>query len=153
MPGQRSLDEQKYYAHPQNAFWFIMGELFSAGPELPYRERCERLRVARVAVWDVLQSCQRQGSLDASILRDSIIPNDFSTFFQNHSRIQHVFFNGARAHEIFSRTVGPSLSDALQNRLNLHRLPSTSPAHASLNKKEKLDKWRLLLSALESPSA
>ncbi|MFT4592099.1 MAG: TDG/mug DNA glycosylase family protein, partial [Gammaproteobacteria bacterium] len=57
MPGQRSLAEMQYYAHPRNAFWPIMGSLFNAGPEISYAHRLDRLREHHIALWDVLQFC------------------------------------------------------------------------------------------------
>jgi hypoxanthine-DNA glycosylase len=67
MPGEASLKAGQYYAHPRNAFWHIMGELFGAGPSLPYQERVAILQSVRIALWDSLQACIRPGSLDASI--------------------------------------------------------------------------------------
>ena len=67
MPGEASLKAGQYYAHPRNAFWHIMGELFGAGPSLPYQERVATLQSIGVALWDSLQACIRPGSLDASI--------------------------------------------------------------------------------------
>jgi TDG/mug DNA glycosylase family protein len=64
------LKAGQYYAHSRNAFWPIMGELFGAGPSLPYLERVARLQSAGVALWDSLQACVRPGSLDASITEE-----------------------------------------------------------------------------------
>ncbi|MAG94362.1 MAG: DNA-deoxyinosine glycosylase [Planctomycetaceae bacterium] len=143
MPGEESLRRQQYYAHPQNAFWPIMGELFSAGADLPYPERTGRLREAGVAVWDVLKHCRRAGSLDASIESKTIVANDFLAFFAEHSRIRVVFFNGRKAEEMFRRRVLPELGAAAAE-LSRHLLPSTSPAYASLSRGEKLDRWRVV---------
>ena len=97
MPGRASLLAGQYYAHPRNAFWPIMGELFGAGPELPYARRVRVLARAGVAVWDVLASCTRGGSLDSDIDPGSIVANDFASFFRAHPRIERVYFNGAMA--------------------------------------------------------
>ena len=67
MPGEESLRRQEYYAFPRNAFWRIMGELFGFSRELSYRERLARLGEHGVALWDVLESCRREGSLDTRI--------------------------------------------------------------------------------------
>ncbi|WP_151705085.1 DNA-deoxyinosine glycosylase [Nitrincola alkalilacustris] len=138
MPGVASLKAQQYYAHPRNAFWPIMGELFGAHPELPYHERVEILKAEGIAVWDVLESCVRVGSLDASIDSSSLRVNDFSSFFRRHPQIRHVFFNGAKAEQSFRRHALPELR---LDYLSYTRLPSTSPAHAAMSFDSKLNNW------------
>lgn len=147
MPGDRSLNEGQYYAHPQNAFWYIMGELFGAGWSQDYAARCDQLQQVGIAVWDVLQSCKREGSLDAAIERKSMIPNDFATFLCVHPGISHIFFNGGKAADVFLREVAPTLSDS-GRALQFERLPSTSPAHAALSRQQKLAAWRKLCDVL-----
>lgn len=142
MPGVASLQAQEYYAHPRNAFWPIMGKLVGASPELDYAERCERLRGAGIALWDVLRECQREGSLDSSIERASERANDFAQFFTNHPRIVRVLFNGQKAESAFKRHVLPTLPEEKTNNLTSVRLPSTSPAHAGRTFEEKLAEWR-----------
>jgi len=144
MPGQASLDAGEYYAHKQNAFWRIMGALFGAAPELPYALRLEKLTAAGIALWDVIAACEREGSLDARIVGKSIRPNDFVTFFAEHPGIRRICFNGATAETSFCRHVLPGLDTA---RFELIRLPSTSPAHASLPYAEKLAAWSAALGA------
>ena len=147
LPGQASLAAQQYYAQPQNAFWRIMGALFQAGPDQPYAQRVERLRSSGLALWDVCEAAVRPGSLDTAIERDTIVVNDFPGFFASHPGIAHVCANGAAAHQLYLRRVLPGLP-AAQAALPLHRLPSTSPAHASLRFGQKLEHWRLLTSLL-----
>jgi hypoxanthine-DNA glycosylase len=132
MPGTASLKANQYYAHQRNAFWHIMGELFGAGPLLPYNERVALLESAGVALWDSLQACVRPGSLDGSITEE--MANDFATFFGKHPNISHVFFNGGKAETVFRHNVLPMLSN---DRHTFHRLPSTSPAHASMTLEPK----------------
>src|SRR5690349_6164688 len=103
MPGVASLAAGEYYAHPRNAFWPIMGELIGAGPELRYEARVKRVIAQKIAVWDVLKTCFRGGSLDSSIVEDSIVPNDFAGFFAAHNRIEKVCFNGGKAEHAFRR--------------------------------------------------
>ena len=105
MPGAASLAAGQYYAHPRNHFWPIMGRLVGAGPELPYAKRVRRLKSCGIAVWDVLESCVRPGSLDADIEEGSIAVNDFAGFFDAHPRIGAVFFNGAKAESAYRRHV------------------------------------------------
>ena len=78
MPSEASLKQVQYYAHPQNAFWYIMGGLFNFSSEVTYPERLEQLKKNRIALWDVLKECEREGSLDSSIVGSSIKTNNFS---------------------------------------------------------------------------
>lgn len=142
MPGMESLRAAQYYAHPRNVFWKIMGELTGAAPELPYETRVEKLKSAGIALWDVLASCTRHSSLDADIEAESIIANDFVSFLKSHPNITHVFFNGAMAEQSFRKHVLPVLANRPPHYL---RLPSTSPAHASLRYEQKLEAWKLIL--------
>jgi len=146
MPGKESLRAGQYYAHPRNAFWSIMGELAGASPALPYQARARKLKSAGIALWDVLASCKRHGSMDADIEAASICPNDFKSFFQKHPNITHVFFNGSMAEQCFRKHVLPSLeSPPGQRMLQFQRLPSTSPAHASMTYVQKLKAWTVIL--------
>ena len=144
MPGAESLRAVQYYAHPRNAFWWIMGELFGADPGLSYAARTQKLGAAGIAVWDVIATCRRPGSLDARIDRASIIVNDFASFLAIYRNITHVYFNGATAERLFLRLALPSLQGFT---LDFKRLPSTSPAHASLNFEQKLAAWSVIKSS------
>ncbi|GBG13818.1 DNA-deoxyinosine glycosylase [Novimethylophilus kurashikiensis] len=139
MPGPLSLARQQYYAHPQNLFWPFMGEIFGAGPDKPYESRLELLQARGIALWDVLKECFRESALDADIVENSIIPNDFPAFFAEHPGIKRVFFNGSKAEQAFRRYVLPTLE---VESLELVRLPSTSPANASVTRENKLAEWR-----------
>jgi hypoxanthine-DNA glycosylase len=143
MPGAASLAAGQYYAHPRNLFWPIMGSLFGAGPDLPYAARVRRLKACGVAVWDVLASCIRPGSLDSDIDEGSIAVNDFAGFFAAHPCIEAVFFNGAKAEATYRRRVLANLPGP-GSALKAHRLPSTSPAHAALAFDAKLAAWEAL---------
>ncbi|MFZ3017788.1 MAG: DNA-deoxyinosine glycosylase [Gallionella sp.] len=142
MPGRESLRANQYYAHPRNAFWPIMGEIAGAMPALPYEQRTLKLRAAGIALWDVLASCTRPGSLDSDIDPDSIHPNDFSAFFRKYPHIERVYFNGTMAEQSFRKHVLPQLAHL---PLQLQRLPSTSPANASLRFEQKLEAWKIIL--------
>jgi hypoxanthine-DNA glycosylase len=143
LPGQVSLAHRQYYAQPQNAFWKIMGRLFDAGPELPYDERARRLVAHGIALWDVCAAAQRPGSLDASIVHASVVPNDFAGFVAAHPRLRLVCFNGAKAAELYRRLVLPTLT-ASPHPIRYETLPSTSPAHASMRFEEKLARWSVV---------
>jgi hypoxanthine-DNA glycosylase len=141
MPGQRSLQMNQYYAHPQNAFWKIMDALFGAGRHLDYPVRLDRLRAHGIGLWESLHSCQRAGSLDSAIVPATMEPNDFNAFYAEHPRITHVFFNGGTSASVYRRHVVPRLS-ADHAHIRHERLPSTSPAHATLDFEQKLSAWR-----------
>lgn len=140
MPGVASLRAQQYYAHPRNAFWPIMAALFQLDIDAPYATRCQQLTDAGVAVWDVLKACHRPGSLDQHIDPATIEANNFNAFLRQHPGIEAICFNGAKAEQVFRRSV---LADLLSVP-NLEKLPSTSPAHASLSFEQKLEVWRQL---------
>ncbi len=143
MPGVRSLQQAQYYAHARNAFWPIMGALFGATPELAYPERLRILQSQRIALWDVLQRCERIGSLDADIEETSIVANDFAAFFAQHPDIRWVFFNGAKAQAAYKKYV-LSMLPATGNSKRYTRLPSTSPAHAGIDLNQKLEQWKIV---------
>ena len=142
MPGVASLRAQQYYAHPQNAFWRIIGALLGVGADASYTKRIKALKSAHIAVWDVLESCVREGSADAMIEDDSLLANDFRTFFGRHARIKRVFFNGTKAEACYRRHV---LRELEPGPIAYARLPSTSPANASVPFADKLDAWRAIL--------
>jgi hypoxanthine-DNA glycosylase len=140
LPGQRSIAEQQYYAHPQNAFWRIMRELFDVDGD--YAKRCSLLTASKIALWDVLHSSVRPGSMDADIRFDSARANDFPGFFAAHGSLRLVAFNGRKAQQLYARLVAPTgVADGLRHVL----LPSTSPAYASLPYPDKLAAWRRAL--------
>jgi len=145
MPGNASLAAGQYYAHRQNSFWRIMAQLLQMKPDASYEKRVQSIKEARVAVWDVLHSCVREGSLDARIEAGTQVPNDFRAFFRTHRQITHVFFNGAKAEACVKQHVLQQLDDI---PLSYLRLPSTSPANASSTYADKLDKWGAILAPL-----
>ncbi len=141
MPGVASLRAGEYYAHPRNLFWRILGELLGMDPGMPYAGRIAALTASGIALWDVLKSCTRAGSLDTAIEKDSIVPNDFATFFARHPRVRRVYFNGTTAEMVYRRRVLPNIQ---LGALEYQRLPSTSPAHAALSYADKLAAWRVV---------
>jgi hypoxanthine-DNA glycosylase len=140
MPGKASLRAGQYYAHPRNAFWKIMAALFEIDAAAPYEHRVATLRERRIALWDVLASCTRATSLDSHIDESSIVVNDFAGFLRAHERIRSVWFNGAKAEQLYRTHVLSGLAGA--GELQYHRLPSTSPAHASMSQAAKVEAWR-----------
>lgn len=146
MPGERSLRASQYYAHPQNAFWGIMGHLTGLDPRSPYEQRIAAMNQAGIALWDVIHSCDRPGSLDGDILPSSIKPNDFLSFFRDHPQIELVCFNGATAAQCFQRRVMPSLGPM---ELQYLRVPSTSPAH-TISFARKAEAWSAIAAYLNA---
>ena len=135
MPGEESLRKSQYYAHPSNAFWPILGILLGFDSKALYAERLKRISDARLALWDVLESCVRPGSMDSDIRNAK--PNSFKDFFEAHRFVRRVVFNGATAERLFFK--GPSAF--VPKGSVLMRAPSTSPAYASLGFEAKLKAW------------
>ncbi len=143
MPGEKSLAEQQYYAHPQNLFWIFMDELLGIDRTQSYAERLQQLKQHRIALWDVLHSCERQGSLDQHIRNEE--PNDFVHFLSEHPQIRRIGFNGRKAHDAFLKQVA-RVHPACVEGVELVLLPSTSPAHAGQSKVLKKQAWQDFLS-------
>jgi double-stranded uracil-DNA glycosylase len=144
MPGKASLRAGQYYANPMNAFWRIAGEILAFDASGAYETRASMLVTAGIALWDVLHSCTRASSLDSDIVSGSIVLNDFETFFASHRSIRRVCFNGAKAESLYMRRVRPLIKNPPE--CEYVRLPSTSPANASMRFAEKLRAWRVIAS-------
>jgi len=140
VPGVASLEKQEYYAHPRNSFWNIIAQLTDSPPLLTYEQKKAVLIENEIALWDVLKHCQREGSLDSSIQSQSIVINDFESFFKTHRLIRAVLFNGTKAQQEYNKRVVPIISPQF-DQLTYYRLPSTSPAMAQLSRQEKLQQW------------
>lgn len=136
MPGERSLELQQYYGHKNNRFWRMMAELLNNG-ELPedYEVRKQMLLSSRIALWDVIACCRREGSLDSAIREEEY--NDLQGFLAKHPQIKRICCNGGKSYS------------ALQKYCRCHPLngveilamPSTSPANARWNLKKLKEKW------------
>ena len=148
MPGAASLAQQQYYGHPRNHFWPMMAELFGFDEALAYPERLQALQRSKVALWDVLQHCERQGSLDSAIRNET--PNDFAGFFQQHQQLQLIAFNGKKAEASFRKLVLPKL--VLPKACRLLGLPSSSPANAGIHQQVRLHQWQQLVIPLQKLS-
>ena len=137
MPSVESLNQGFYYAHPRNAFWRIMSDVFGEPFPGDIPARIGLLTGHDIALWDVLQSCERQGSLDSAIRQPE--PNDFAELFLRCPGIGRILFNGGTAHRLFFKLCGQYLDGC-----SWQRLPSTSPAY-TLSYERKLAQWRLAL--------
>ena len=143
MPGEASLQQSQYYANPRNLFWEIVATHLNFEPTITYEKKIKQLIENKIALWDVIGSCQRQGSLDSSIRSSSIKVNNFQKLFTSFPSIRHVFFNGTKARTEFHKRVIPELGE-LYSKLDLVLLPSTSPANASISRDEKMTQWSKL---------
>jgi hypoxanthine-DNA glycosylase len=139
MPGVASLEAVQYYAHPRNAFWPIMGDLFDFDHAVDYDTRIGEIRKLPIILWDSLQSCHRPGSLDSNIDIESARANDFPALLKRYPGIRAIYFNGAASEKYFRRLALPGLPSGLD--IELRRLPSTSPAHAGMSFERKLAAW------------
>lgn len=134
MPSVESLNQGFYYAHPRNAFWRILAEVFAEPFPRDIPERIALLERHNLALWDALHSCEREGSLDSAIREPA--PNDFSALFERCPGIGRILFNGGTAERMFRRYC----DRWLQGRA-WARMPSTSPAY-TLSYERKLAQWR-----------
>jgi hypoxanthine-DNA glycosylase len=143
LPGERSLAAQEYYAHPSNAFWWLIGEVLgeSGLPQRPYEERMPRLLAHGLGLWDVIESASRKGSLDTAI-RDAE-HRDLTLFARSLPNLRVIAFNGKSAAERGRRQLGGS-NPAGKPPWDLLDLPSSSAAHASLSRVDKLSIWKRL---------
>ena len=133
-PSEKSLDTGEYYANARNQFWRLLSSLLGFDAELPYPDRIKAVTGAGVALWDVVHSCRRVGSLDANIDRKTLVLNDFSTFLEKYPTIERGFVNGLTAYTLFQQTdIG----------LPAERLPSSSGA-LTMSFDDKLAAWQVI---------
>lgn len=134
LPGEESLRAQRYYAHPRNLFWRLIGTAIGRDIEpLEYDARVAALRAARVGLWDTIASARREGSLDTAIRE--IEHNPLAELAASLPELRAVAFNGAKATQIGTRLLAGS-------PVELVPLPSSSPAHARMSVAEKERLWR-----------
>lgn len=160
MPSVASLAEQQYYAHPRNAFWpVLLATLknekvsFDLHTQTSYEKKLTLLKQHRIAVWDVLASCERPGSLDSAIKPGTTLCNNFVALLQSQKQLEKIIFNGKTAESLFKKHCVPELKSQAAERLNslqLFCLPSTSPAMATLGLAEKHKQWQSALA--ETPA-
>lgn len=141
MPGKQSLEKQQYYGNQRNHFWPIIGKLLAIDIPEDYNERIALLRKHCIGLWDSIESCEREGSLDATIKNE--IPNNFSELFKKYPQIQLVLFNGGKSFDVFKRHIGLQVLDGRAYK----KMPSTSPIPGKNIKTfdEKVEIWSILL--------
>jgi hypoxanthine-DNA glycosylase len=137
LPGDVSIQQGEYYAHRGNAFWTLMGDVLGEDLRaLPYATRLKRLRARGVGLWDVIESADREGSLDSAIRGAEL--RDLSLFTARLPLLRAIAFNGRTAALHGRRQIGP------QPALALIDLPSSSGAYASMPREKKAQAWRAL---------
>jgi len=152
MPGEESLARNQYYANTRNAFWFILGQMLGFNYEVDYQTRIRILKKEKIALWDVLAACQREGSLDTAIKNETISVNDFESLLGDYSGIEYIFFNGVKAEKEYVKRVLPLL-ESIDRDIQCQRLVSTSPAMAMMTREQKLVEWQVVLDAVKRFSA
>ena len=140
IPGAKSLEKQQYYAHPQNKFWKIIFELFDEKFTEDYVERIKILKKNHIAIWDVIDSCERKGSLDSEIKNEEA--NQIEELLESHPNIQAIFCNGGKSYKNLQKLLGKNF------RVPIYLLPSTSPLH-TISFERKLEDWKKILEFFE----
>lgn len=144
MPGNESLKQQQYYAHPQNKFWQFIYRIFDKEMDLAYTDRTAFLERNKIALWDVFKYCEREGSLDSNIKNEEI--NDVAALLEKFKNIKYVFLNGGKAYDQFKKRILPDL----KRLIPYMKLPSTSPANNSIPMDKKLNAWKQIRYALNN---
>lgn len=135
VPGVKSLEMQQYYAHPQNQFWKIMFHLFDKEFSSDYKRKIALLKKNKIALWDVIESCERKGSLDTEIRNE--IDNNIPELIDNHPNIKTIFCNGQKSYKNLIKILGKDF------KIPILVLPSTSPLH-TIKFEEKLESWKVI---------
>lgn len=135
IPGVKSLEKQEYYGHPQNKFWKIIFELFNEEFTENYKDKINILIKNHIALWDVLDSCERKGSLDSEIKNEEA--NPILELLEKHENISAIFCNGGKSFRTLQQILGKNF------RIPIILLPSTSPLH-TISFAEKLEKWKII---------
>ena len=138
-PSVKSRETGFFYGHPQNRFWRVLSSLFGEKTPETVDEKREFLLRRRVAVWDVIASCDITGSSDSSI--KNVMPNDLSRIFLS-ADIRAVFTNGRTAHNLYVKYIASSVG------IDDVCLPSTSPANAAFSPSRLAEEWGIILDYL-----
>lgn len=136
IPGVKSLEKQQYYGHPQNKFWKIIFELFNEKFTDDYSEKINILQKHQIALWDVIDSCERKGSLDSEIKNEEA--NKIEELLNVHQNIKAIFCNGGKSYKSVQKILGKNF------RIPIYQLPSTSPLH-TVSFEKKLEDWKKIV--------
>ena len=135
-PSVKSREQLFFYGHPQNRFWRVLSHIFEDSCPVSIDEKKSFLLRHYLAVWDVVASCEIEGSADSTMKK--VVVNDLSHILA-HSRIEHIYLNGKTAQKYYIRYTQPMI-----NREAVV-LPSTSPANASWSLERLVEAWRVIL--------
>ena len=126
---------QQYYAFPQNQFWKIIFHLFDEEFSEDYETRINIIKQNNVALWDVIESCERKGSSDTEIKAE--IDNNIQELIEKHPNIKTIFCNGQKSYKNLLKILGKDF------KIPIVVLPSTSPLH-TVKFEEKLERWKVI---------
>ena len=135
-PSVASREAGFYYGHPRNRFWKLLGLLFDETVPGDIAGKKEFLLRHRVALWDVIASCEITGSADSTI--KNVTPNDLRPLLEG-SRISRVCLNGGKAASLYKKYLAPRVP------LPAFTLPSTSPANAAWSMERLEEAWKIVL--------
>lgn len=136
-PSVKSREQGFFYGHPQNRFWKVIASVVKDNVPSSIEEKRRFLIRNKIAVWDVIESCDIEGSSDSSI--NNVIPNDLAPLLENSS-VKRIYCNGAKAYELYSKYIEPVLG------IVAIKLPSTSPANAAWSLDKLIEEWRCAIS-------
>ncbi|MBK1897258.1 DNA-deoxyinosine glycosylase [Chryseobacterium paridis] len=140
IPGVKSLEMQQYYAHPQNKFWKIIFTLLNENFTEDYLERVSVLKKHHIALWDVIDTCERKGSLDSEIRNEEA--NHIEELLERYPNIKALYSNGGKSYKNLQKVLGKNY------KLPVILLPSTSPLH-TVSFEKKLEEWVKILDFLK----
>ena len=135
-PSVKSREESFFYANPQNRFWKLMAQLLNESTPKDTKDKIAMLKKHKIALWDVIESCDIVGSSDSSI--SNVVPVDISQILSKANIIK-VYANGGKAFELYNKYLYP------KTQLEITKLPSTSPANAGYSFDKLLSEWKKIL--------
>ena len=134
-PSVKSREGGFFYHHPQNRFWKVVSAVLDADTPETIEQKIKLLTSSRIALWDVIASCEIKGSSDSDIT--GATPNDLSEILAC-SNVGRIFTNGSLAHRLYQKHIKPKIG------IDDVALPSTSAANASYSLERLVEKWRIL---------
>lgn len=138
-PSLKSREQMFFYGHPQNRFWRVLAEVFSCEVPQTVEEKREFILSHNIALWDVIASCEIEGSADSSIR--NVVPNDLTQILQS-ADIKQIFVNGKTAEKFYNKYIKEAIGkEAIC-------LPSTSPANAAWSIEKLVSAWKIILNNL-----